>query len=709
MGIGVWRSLRSRFSGKEAPIPAITTALWRFRGSKAAGKFWGPSRRRDFSISVVLISFNHVDFLVRRFESILRQTVEVKEIIVFDDGSNDGSWAVIQDYAEQYPNLVRAFKASTNGGSVFASWESAYRRATGDLIWLVESDDSAPPDFLERIVPHFWDESVSLAFGRIEYMDENDSLKPGLQAYRRSVIDDAWNRVRKMPAHWWFTGPFAKRNLIPNVGGCVFRHQVVTREEWDIAQGFRIFGDWFLYSRLARGGQVVYEPKAVSYFRLHGGNISANSAQRTKGYFEEYYQFLRQLQRDWVIPSTVVASGIDHARRLHTDVGSMFDFHEIPWVDLLSCPASSQKHILLGLLSISIGGGEILPIHLANELTNRGIKVSVVIAMDDYFSDEVRALLDARVSIYSADCVRASGPHAFVRDVGVTHLHSHFAEIEAIFVENGPLDVPYLVTLHGSYEAMDIPHERLSRWVRNIDGFAAVAQKNLKPLESIAKPSHQLVRTTFNAVPAFRHSNLLDPTDLGFPKDTFLFGLFSRAVDGKGWIESVDAFAYLQREYPEERMGLVLVGDGPMRKLAEETACGVENVRFLGNRLNIQQLMTATSAVLLPSRFRGESFPLVILEAFSVGKSVIASNVGETGRLIRASEQSPAGILIPPMEDDEDFVFALSHAMKEVLCPDNRLRFESNALRRSGDFTLSSLTDFYVAFYSDLEDGRRKS
>ena len=42
----------------------------------------------------------------------------------------------------------------TNSGSTFRQWLKGIALATGDLIWIAESDDACRPEFLERLVPN---------------------------------------------------------------------------------------------------------------------------------------------------------------------------------------------------------------------------------------------------------------------------------------------------------------------------------------------------------------------------------------------------------------------------------------------------------------------------------------------------------------------------------------------------------------------------
>ena len=55
----------------------------------------------------------------------------------------------------------RSSSTKKNNGSTFLQWLKGLSLATGDLVWIAESDDSAHPLFLERLVPEFFDPESS--------------------------------------------------------------------------------------------------------------------------------------------------------------------------------------------------------------------------------------------------------------------------------------------------------------------------------------------------------------------------------------------------------------------------------------------------------------------------------------------------------------------------------------------------------------------
>ena len=118
-------------------------------------------------VSVIVPNFNHARFLSQRIDSILGQSYKNIELLLLDDASTDDSMTVIEHYHATHPSLVRVLRNEFNSGNVFRQWRKGIAAANGDLIWICESDDFAEPDFLERLVPIFLDESVMLAFGRV--------------------------------------------------------------------------------------------------------------------------------------------------------------------------------------------------------------------------------------------------------------------------------------------------------------------------------------------------------------------------------------------------------------------------------------------------------------------------------------------------------------------------------------------------------------
>lgn len=89
---------------------------------------------------------------------------------------------------------------------------------------------------------------------------------------------------------------------------------------------------------------------------------------------------------------------------------------------------------------------------------------------------------------------------------------------------------------------------------------------------------------------------------------------------------TADIFAEIARKVPEST--LLFVGDGPLREEVQEhvRSMGMEKkVRFLGNRDDVPQLLSAADVFLLPSLFEG--LGIVYIEAQASGMPVFASDM----------------------------------------------------------------------------------
>jgi glycosyltransferase involved in cell wall biosynthesis len=228
-------------------------------------------------VTAIVPNYNHARFLRQRIDSILGQSYQNVEILLLDDCSSDDSRSVIAEYCVRFPGKVRAILNEENSGNVFRQWRKGVEAADGDLVWICESDDFCEPDFLAAIIPHFRDRSVNIAFGRIQFANQEGDLQPGLDNYRDGAEPGIWHEPIARPAKQWFCNGFGVNNVIANVGGCVWRRQDLHASVWQEAQTYSILGDWFLYCQVAGGGQIAYEPSAVAYFRQHGVNTSVSS------------------------------------------------------------------------------------------------------------------------------------------------------------------------------------------------------------------------------------------------------------------------------------------------------------------------------------------------------------------------------------------------------------------------------------------------
>lgn len=101
------------------------------------------------SISVIVPVFNRELTIARCLQSVINQIVAVDEIIVVDDGSDDGTAEIVKSYQRDYPNIKLVEKL--NGG-VASARNAGIRVATGEWILFLDSDDVWVPKKIQNFL-----------------------------------------------------------------------------------------------------------------------------------------------------------------------------------------------------------------------------------------------------------------------------------------------------------------------------------------------------------------------------------------------------------------------------------------------------------------------------------------------------------------------------------------------------------------------------
>ena len=98
------------------------------------------------NVSVIMPAYNVTPYIGAAIDSVVAQTMPDWELLIVDDGSTDGTAAIVQAYAAKDPRI--RLLTQTNGG-ISVARNHALRRATGDFFAILDSDDLWEPRYLE--------------------------------------------------------------------------------------------------------------------------------------------------------------------------------------------------------------------------------------------------------------------------------------------------------------------------------------------------------------------------------------------------------------------------------------------------------------------------------------------------------------------------------------------------------------------------------
>jgi glycosyltransferase involved in cell wall biosynthesis len=194
---------------------------------------------------------------------------------------------------------------------------------------------------------------------------------------------------------------------------------------------------------------------------------------------------------------------------------------------------------------------------------------------------------------------------------------------------------------------------RLNRLLTPItDAFVAVAPSHGRFLiEREHLPAEKVVVVP-NGVDTERFRPRYDTAairrGLGIEPSTPVVAILAALRPEKNHELFLEAASRVARRMPAARF--LVIGDGPRRAALEQLAAelGIESrVLFLGSRRDVPRLLAAADVLALTSH--NEANPLSILEAMSVGRPVVATNVGSVGDVVRDGR---TGYLIRPGDAD---------------------------------------------------------
>jgi hypothetical protein len=102
-------------------------------------------------VSVVMPCYNAEAYVAEAIRSVVTQTYPRVELVVVDDASTDGSWAVVQGLAAEFPDRVRALRMPENRGGCHARNRGA-EASGGDYLMFLDADDAISHDAIAALV-----------------------------------------------------------------------------------------------------------------------------------------------------------------------------------------------------------------------------------------------------------------------------------------------------------------------------------------------------------------------------------------------------------------------------------------------------------------------------------------------------------------------------------------------------------------------------
>lgn len=167
-------------------------------------------------ISVIIPVYNVASYLVPCLESVCAQTYSNLEIVVVNDGSTDGSLAIVQDFAARDSRMVLVDKE--NGGLMSARRDGLFR-STGEFVFWLDGDDYISLDCVEKLYDAVASNGCDVASAqrvrvRQEYISADGFMVPGVKS-NREFLD-----ILLLHRHVTVGGKLYRRSLWTELSYC---------------------------------------------------------------------------------------------------------------------------------------------------------------------------------------------------------------------------------------------------------------------------------------------------------------------------------------------------------------------------------------------------------------------------------------------------------------------------------------------------------
>ena len=217
------------------------------------------------TVSVLMSVFDGEKFLREALDSVLAQSLSDLELLVVDDGSRDGTPAILREYADR-DERVRVLTNAENIG-LTRSLNHGLAAARGAFVARMDADDVSAPNRLEA---------------QVTFLDRNPEI--GLLGSAARLIDETGVPIRAqrpplrdLRIRW--------RSLFENCfvhSSVVLRREILAKHRLTYDEAFRTAQDSELWSRLLDVTRAANLRAALVSLRLHPQSVSSAHSEEQR-------------------------------------------------------------------------------------------------------------------------------------------------------------------------------------------------------------------------------------------------------------------------------------------------------------------------------------------------------------------------------------------------------------------------------------------
>lgn len=238
----------------------------------------------ELSTSVLITTYNGERFIEQQLESIRTQTQPASQVLLFDDGSTDGTVARVQAFIDEH--ALHNWRVEINPRNLGAAANTLenLKHLTGDIVFLADQDDIWDPrkvEVMSRVLAS--DPNLTMVVSRTRTVDQDghDSLDESTR--RRVDAGRRINRGSRTEAEELTFDDFIGSSTVP-LHAMAVRGTVL--QEISDAGAFPALSkslgpDWYFGFWATSIGKCLLIPDELVLRRIHDTNISLGKLRKT--------------------------------------------------------------------------------------------------------------------------------------------------------------------------------------------------------------------------------------------------------------------------------------------------------------------------------------------------------------------------------------------------------------------------------------------
>lgn len=216
--------------------------------------------KRDSLISIIIPVYNSEKTLKTCIESVLRQSYTNIEVLAVDDGSNDSSLKMLNEYAK-IDDRISVFHKENGGQS--SARNLALRHIKGEFFCFVDSDDELAHDYVERLYVGIEENKADISICGIDHLRKG--VKSSAYLYKPFFVSDRHQIISDFLRERYVFGPVSK----------LFRSEIF--KEVKFTEGM-IFEDIEYLSRIYLITKSIQNIEYSGYIVHENANSTVHSA-----------------------------------------------------------------------------------------------------------------------------------------------------------------------------------------------------------------------------------------------------------------------------------------------------------------------------------------------------------------------------------------------------------------------------------------------